>query len=134
MAGETTITMKGKVFTNPGARLVKAANRALLDIAVMGAVRVQMQMTGPGHGRVSGHLRGRVAGHVVSSLHAQIDAGEARFGRNEVYARWVEGVDKRNKTSRFKGHFMFRNVRQWLLRGPKEVRELMQDAIHEAFA
>ena len=134
MPDETKVTMNGKVFTNPEARLVEAANRALLDIAVMGAVRVQMQMKRPGLGRVSGHLRGRVAGHIVSSLHAQIDAGEARFGRNEVYARWVEGVDQRNKTSRFKGHFFFRNVRQWLLRGPKEVRELMQTAIYEAFA
>ena len=125
--------LKGKVFDDPARRLVTAANRGLLDIAVMGAVRVQMQMTEPGHGRVSGYLRGRVAGHIVSSLHAQIDAGEARFGRNVNYAAWVEGVDKRNKTSRFRGHFFFRNVYQWLSKGPKEVKEMFQNAIYEEF-
>ena len=128
------VELNGKVFDNPAPLLVKAANRALLDIAVMGAVRVQSQMTGPGEGRVTGRLRGAVAGHIVSSLHAQIDAGEARFGRNIEYAAWVEGVDKRNKYSRFQGHFFFRNVYQWLSRGPKEVKEMMRTAIYEAFS
>ena len=126
--------LNGKFFENPSAKLVEAANRGLLDVAVMGAVRVQSMMTGPGKGRVSGFLRGRVAGNIVSSLHAQIDAGEARYGRNAIYAGWVEGVSSRNRPRPgFPGHFYFKNTRDWLNKGPKEVEETFQNAIHEVF-
>ncbi|ANS03211.1 hypothetical protein [uncultured Mediterranean phage uvDeep-CGR2-KM18-C74] len=129
------VELNGKVFDNPGPLLVTAANRALLDIAVMGAVRVQSKMTGPGKGRVTGFLRGRVSGSIVSSLHAQIDAGEARYGRNVVYAGWVEGVSSRNRSRPgFPGHFYFKDTFQWLSRGPKEVKEMLKNAIYEVFS
>ena len=118
---------KGPLFDNPDDNLTRAANRALTDIAVMGANKVKEQLY-PGHGRVTANLRNHVGGNLVKSLHAQIDAGEARYGANLVYASWVEGTSSRNKTTRFGGYHMFQNVKDWLSKGSKEVDDLFEQA------
>jgi len=126
------IITSGPLFNNADDRLSEAVNRGLLDIAVMAGVKVQEQLYS-GHGRVTGFLRSKVAGNTIGNLHVQVDAGETRLGANVVYANWVEGITERNKTSRFKGYFMFKNVYDWLKRQPKEVDQMMQNAIKEAF-
>ena len=120
----------GPLFDDPEDHLIKAANRALTDIAVMGSVRVKEQLY-EGHGRITANLRNHVGGSLVKTFHAQIDAGEAQYGANIVYASWIEGTSSRNKTSRFSGYHMFQNVRDWLSREPKEVDELFEQALLE---
>jgi hypothetical protein len=120
----------GPLFDDPVGHLIKAANRALLDIAVMGSVRVKKQLY-KGHGRISANLRDHVGGSLVKSLHAQIDAGEVQLGANIVYATWVEGTSSRNPQTVFSGYHMFRNVKDWLSRGPREVDELFEQALLE---
>ena len=127
-----TIRSKGPLFDGGAERLAEAVNRGLLDIAVAGGVKVQEQLYS-GHGKVTGFLRGRVSGNTIGNLNVQIDAGENRFGANVIYANWVEGITQRNQTSRFKGYFMFKNVYDWLVRQPKEVDEMLRNAIKEAF-
>tara|TARA_Y100000593_G_scaffold41217_1_gene79126 strand:+ start:1771 stop:2166 length:396 start_codon:yes stop_codon:yes gene_type:complete len=127
-----TIRTTGPLFTGGAERLEEAVNRGLLDIAVAGGVKVQEQLYS-GHGRVTGFLRSRVAGNTIGNLHIQIDAGEKRFGKNVIYANWVEGISQRNRTSTFKGYFMFKNVYDWLKRQPKEVDDMLKNAIKEAF-
>ena len=126
------ITTSGAFFDQPIEKLAEAVHRGLLDIATMGAVKVKEQLY-PSHGRVTAFLRGRVAGSVVGNFQAQIDAGEVQFGRNVVYANWVEGISQKNKTSSFKGYFMFKNVYDWLSRNPKEAQEMIQNAIKEVY-
>lgn len=123
---------KGPLFEDPGDNLTRAANRALTDIAVMGAVRVKQQLV-KGHGRVSANLRDHVGGSLVKNLHAQIDAGEVQLGANIVYATWVEGTSSRNPQTVFSGYHMFRNVKDWLSKGPSEVDELFEQALLEVF-
>ena len=122
----------GPLFLDPVNSLQKAADRALTDIAVMGANKVKEQLY-PNHGRVTANLRNHVGGNLVKSLHAQIDAGEARYGRNIVYAGWVEGISSLNQRSVFKGYGMFKNVEDWLRRGSPEIDELFEQALHEEF-
>jgi len=121
---------KGPLFEDPGDNLTRAANRALTDIAVMGANKVKEQLY-PGHGRITANLRNHVGGSLVKSLHAQIDAGEIRYGANLVYASWVEGTSSRNKITRFGGYHMFQNVKDWLSKGSKEVDDLFEQALVE---
>lgn len=120
----------GPLFKDPSGNLQKATDRALTDIAVMGANKVKKQLY-PGHGRVTANLRNHVGGNLVKSLHAQIDAGEVRYGRNLVYAGWVEGISSLNQRSIFKGYGMFKNVKEWLARGSKEIDELFENALQE---
>jgi hypothetical protein len=122
----------GPLFIDPVGSLQSAADRALIDIAVMGANKVKEQLY-PGHGRITANLRNHVSGGLVKSLHAQIDAGELRYGRNLVYAGWVEGISSLNKRSVFKGYGMFKNVADWLKRGSPEIDQLFEDALHEEF-
>ena len=111
---------------------MRANNRALTDIAVMGANKVKEQLY-TGHGRVTANLRNHVGGSLVSNFNAQIDAGEARYGANLVYANWVEGISERNKRTSFSGYHMFEKVEDWLRRGSKEIDELFRDALVEEF-
>ena len=123
----------GKFFDDPQGRLLSAANRVLTDIAVDGSVRVKKQLY-PNHGRVTANLRNHVAGSLVKDLHARIDAGETRYGKNLVYAGWVEGISTRNKTSTFKGYKMFKNVEDYLRRGSPEIDKMFENAIIEELA
>jgi hypothetical protein len=128
-----TIRTTGPFFDHDAPEeLAKAVNRGLLDIAVAGSVKVKEQLYS-GHGRVTGFLRSRVAGNTVGNLHVQIDAGEHTYGANVIYANWVEGISQRNVTSTFRGYFMFKNAYEWLKRQPKEVDEMLRNAIKEAF-
>jgi hypothetical protein len=132
MPPSMTVRANGPLFIDPVGGLTRAANRGLTDIATMGANKVKEQLY-PDHGRVTANLRNHVGGSLVKDFHAQIDAGEVRYGANIVYARWVEGISTRNKNSRFKGYKMFANVRDWLMRGSPEIDELFRNALLEEF-
>lgn len=60
-----------------------------------------------GHGLVTGHLRRSVAGEMTGPLSGIIDTPV-------IYGPWVEGVSRRNDSSRFKGYAMFRKAAQKL--------------------
>ena len=82
-------------------------------MALVSEERVKSQLW-KGHGVVTGHLRRSVSGELVRDLVAQTDAGAVRQGANVVYATWIEGTSKRNKTTRFKGYRMFDKARKKL--------------------
>jgi|TARA_R110000824_G_scaffold135553_1_gene298849 hypothetical protein len=126
------IKTSGPFFTDSPKRLLEAANRGLTDIAMLAQGKIREQLK-PGHGRVTGHLQRSVMGYVYKDLHARVDAGQKLYGANLIYAGWVEGVSQRNKSSRFKGYRMYRNVFRWLKKDPEEVRKLFERAIKEAF-
>ena len=131
----TRMKTSGPFFNNPSARLVKAGNRALTDIARLGMEDVRSQLK-PGHGFKEGNLFKHVLGylHPTKNLHAVIDAGEKLLGANLIYSYWVEGVSTLNKRSRFKGYRMFRRTARWLNKKPKAVDDLFERAIREEFS
>jgi hypothetical protein len=134
----TSIKLKGPLFTpsdilgtetNP---LQAAVNRGLTDLAQFeGANRVKEQLT-PGHGRKSGKLRGQIFAGLLDDNLAQFDAGETQHGRNLIYSGWVEGIDKRNKTSVFKGYGMFKEAHAHIDNNQALYDKYIGDAILEA--
>ena len=122
---EVKVEVQGNFFDHRNKKFAVALNDSLEEIAAIGAGKVSDQLV-KGHGFLHGHLKAAVGGGLIRNLHAQIDAGEHRYGRNIVYARWVEGVSDRNKKSRFKGYFMFRKIFMELRKKPKWVEEIMK--------
>ena len=119
----------GPLFKDPQGALSRGWERGLNDIAVMGANEVKKQLY-PGHGRLTANLRNHVGGGYVKNLHAQIDAGELRYGRNLVYAGWVEGISSLNQRSIFKGYGMFKNVKEWLQKSA-DIDDIFMKAVLE---
>ena len=130
---KATVHMDGPLFTDAPKKLIEAANRGLKDIAVHAQGRVRDQLK-PGHGRVEGTLQRNVLGYQYKDLHAMVDAGEKLLGTNLIYSWWVEGVSTLNKKRNFEGYFMFRNVSDWLKKGPKEVDDYFRRALLEVFS
>ena len=113
--------------------LVKAVNGGLLELALMEGSNYVKDQLYEGHGFVTGNLKNHIGADLVDDLVAQVDAGRNRYGANLVYAAWVEGIDKRNQRSRFKGYHMFENARKRI-----DGNQAMQDkyigqAIERAF-
>jgi len=132
----TSIKLKGPIFDTPtqvSLGMREAVDRGLLDLAQFeGANKVKEQLY-PGHGRISAVLRNHIGAKITDGV-AQFDAGEtlADDGRNLVYANWVEGIDKRNKTSVFKGYHMFAKAHEHINNNPKLYEQYIGDAIIEA--
>lgn len=125
------VTVQGNFFDHRNVKFAEALNDSLLDIGALGSDDVKRQLT-KGHGFRTGVLKGRVGFGLVKNLHMQIDAGALHFGRNIIYAAWVEGVSSLNKRSRFKGYFMFKKTADYLRKQPKEVQEIMKYHIEKA--
>jgi len=125
MANEVTMEFQGNFFNHRNIKFAKALNDSLEEIAAIGSGKVSDQLV-RGHGFRTGYLKSAVGGGLIKNLHAQIDAGAHRYGRNVVYASWVEGVSSRNKRSRFKGYFMFKKIFLELRKQPKWAEDIMK--------
>ena len=134
---ETTFKLKGPMFDAPsqiGLGFAEAVNRGLLDLATIeGANRVKEQLY-PGHGRVTANLRNHIGASIVRDYVSQVDAGEARYGRNLIYSAWVEGISKRNRARPgFPGYHMFKEAHDHIDNNPQLYEEYVGDALVEAF-
>jgi hypothetical protein len=132
----TSFKLKGPMFET-GAQVslgfAEAVNRGLLDLATFeGANRVKEELY-PGHGRVTGKLRGQVMASKVRDYIVQVDAGESVYGENLIYSSWVEGISSRNERSTFKGYQMFQNAYDHINNNPQLYEEYIGDALVEAF-
>jgi hypothetical protein len=121
----TTFKLKGPMFENPtqvSLGFAEAINRGLLDLATIeGSNNVKDQLY-PGHGRITGNLRNHIGASVIRDYIAQVDAGEARYGKNLGYAASVEGR-----------YEMFRNAYDHINNNPKLYDEYIGEALVEAF-
>ena len=110
-------TAKGPMFEQNLVKEVQhVVNSGLLEYALIeGMNRVKDQLY-PGHGRIIGNLRNHIGAKPIADNVIRIDAGQTLMpnGKDIVYAAWVEGVDPRNRTSRFKGYKMFENTKNYL--------------------
>lgn len=101
-----TITQKGAVFNAAttkaaGQRMVTSINDMLAQEGVRRVKdRLQQVLQNP-----TGYYESRIQVDRRSQYRGISDGGV-------VYGGWLEGVDSRNKTSRFKGYRTFRIVKQ----------------------
>ena len=113
--------------------LVEAVNSGLLELALIEGSNYVKDQLYEGHGFVIGDLKRHIGADIVDDLVAQVDAGRDRYGANLVYADWVEGIDKRNQRSRFKGYKMFENARQRIKGNQAMWNKYIGRAIERAF-
>ena len=113
--------------------LIEAVNSGILELALIeGSNEVKDQLY-EGHGFISGELKRHIGADLVEDLVAQVDAGRKRYGKNLVYAAWIEGIGKRNPRSRFKGYSMFENARKRIEGNQSMFDKYVGRAIERAF-
>lgn len=84
--------------------------------------------------RAQGEAFKNPTGAYESTIHVESLAGMADVisDGGSVYGPWLEGVGSRNKTTRFKGYHIMRNVTQMLNRG--QAKQTMQAVVRAAIA
>ena len=113
--------------------LVEAVNSGVLEMDLIEGSNYVKDQLYEGHGFVIGDLKRHIGADIVDDLVAQVDAGRNRYGANLVYAAWVEGIDKRNQRSRFKGYHMFENARKRIDGNQSMFDKYIGRAIERAF-
>ena len=134
---QVTVSLHGKIkspgLPQLGTQGIAAVEGGLLELATIeGQVQVQKQLY-PGHGFVTGHLFKHIGAALVGPLTAQFDAGKNRYGKNLVYAYWIEGVGSRNKTSSFKGYKMFEKAYNALSSKPNLWKKYVGERLMKVF-
>jgi hypothetical protein len=104
------VSVRGPLFSAAAAPAVKdITHDVVTELVDEGEKRVVLQLY-PGHGLKTGHYRRSIHGDMLSSLHGRIHDSKV------VYGPWLEGVSRRNQTTRFRGYAMFRNAKQQIER------------------
>lgn len=113
------ITTKGRLFTQGSEEVRRMGVAAVKELVKLGEQRLaQTLRPRPGgvflsigeakRGQASTGNYRRNLHTMVRDLHGRIDDGGV------VYGPWLEGVGRRNRTTRFKGYASFRRTGQWL--------------------
>lgn len=100
MTSPTRVDLKGPLFSTEAGRAVKRAlNKVIIDVAKAGVTELKAELS-PGHGVASGAFR-RGVKRRKRGLSARV------YASNTMIARWLQGNQKRNRTTRFKGYQIF---------------------------
>lgn len=95
----------GPIFNGQAQRALGAfLNDAEQEVAKVGANVIRIELN---------NVLRHPTGYYVSQIQTDRAANGARIHDGGViYGPWLEGVGSRNKTTRFKGYFTFRRMRQ----------------------
>ena len=94
--------VSGPFFDRGDAKVKRAIAGTTQDLVERGEQMVKRQLY-PGHGHITGTLRRSISGHMTGPLSGII-------ATPVVYGAFIEGVSRRNQTTRFKGYAMFRRT------------------------
>lgn len=96
----STVEVRGPFFDTNAGRVINAAiAKAVSNVATAGVAEVRGELT-PGHGVASGAFRKGVH-KSQRGLTAKV------LAKNTMIALWLQGIQKRNFTTRFKGWQIF---------------------------
>jgi hypothetical protein len=98
----TATTFSGPFFDRGDVKVKRAIRGTTQDLVERGEQIVKRQLY-PGHGLITGNLRRSVSGAMTGPLSGII-------ATPVVYGAYIEGVSRRNETTRFKGYSMFRKA------------------------
>lgn len=114
MADETRVELKGPIFDDDAVdKMDDAVMECLKELATEVVADVQHQLT-PGHGFVTGRLRGSIGFKMLSGPGFVVASG-ATSGAQVPYAYWIE-TGKRRGQRLWSGYGMFKNARTKLHR------------------
>lgn len=113
MATGATITKSGPIFApNVSQEIKNAVRHGMFDVAAEITADVVEQLY-PGHGRITGRLRGSIGARQFSDLGYEVRSG-AITGDVVPYAYWIETGKRRGSQTRFRGYHMFeRTAKSW---------------------
>lgn len=114
------VHVDGAIFEgNPKETIDAYLDAAVNKVAAMGEADVQIRLR-----QVLQHPTGNYQAH-IQTRHL-FDAAVVYDGR-VVYGPWLEGTDKRNKTTRFRGYATFRRVRDLLAAKAQVIADQLMD-------
>ena len=128
-----TITKTGPLFAPNVTQEVKSAVRhGLFTIAEEITADVVEQLY-PGHGRITGRLRGSIGARQFSDLGYEVRSG-AISGDVVPYTYWIETGQRRGSQTRFRGYHMFQRTADAWDNKRTRIGELMGRALVRAFS
>ena len=128
-----TITKTGPLFAPNVTQEVKNAVRhGLFTIAEEITADVVEQLY-PGHGRITGRLRGSIGARQFSDLGYEVRSG-AISGDVVPYTYWIETGQRRGSQTRFRGYHMFQRTADAWDNKRTRIGELMGRALVRAFS
>ena len=133
MATSITITKTGPLLdANVSSTLKRGIRAGVFEVGVAIAATVQEPLV-PGHGRVTGNLRGSITARQFSDLGYEVRSG-AITGEPVVYAAWVETGKRRGSQTRFRGYHMFERTADAWNNKRTRIGDLMGRALVRAFS
>ena len=99
------VRVSGPIFSTEAGKVVKKAiDKVIIDVAKVGVREVKSELH-RGHGVDSGAFK-RTVRRRKKGLSARV------YSSNTMIALWLQGTQKRNRTTRFKGYQIFDKAAQ----------------------
>ena len=128
-----TITKKGPLLdANVSSTLKRGIRAGVFEVGVAIAATVQEQLV-PGHGRVTGILRGSITARQFSDLGYEVRS-HSDTGEPLVYTYWVETGRRGGSQTRFRGYHMFQNAERRWNANRSRIEKIMKTRIIEALS
>ena len=119
------VTVSGPLFDGRAAQVVRdwldATKREVADMGVRELDAITMDKSGRG----TGHYQSMITTRVVKY-------NDVLITDPVIYGPWLEGVSKRNQSTRFKGYHLWRRTRLRLRRTFKDVAQRKLDEYYLA--
>ena len=115
--------VEGPFFTLKGQPLKDAGAELIQDLLKEGEAKVEAELR-TGHGVRTGEFKSTIVSKFTRSSAHAVGWGSINGGKeypNSVKGKWLEGVTRRNESTRFKGYAMFRKATQHLNRVAREM-------------
>ncbi len=128
-----TITTAGPLLQANVSETVRRGIRSgLFDVAseIVGTVHDDLY---PGHGWVTGRLRGSIGARQFSDLGYEVTSG-AITGQPVVYAYWVETGKRNGRQTKFRGHHMFKKASAKWANSQSRIDQIMTAYIKQALS
>ena len=126
-----TITKTGPLLdANVSSTLKRGIRAGIVEVGTQIAATVQEPLV-PGHGRVTGNLRGSIISRQFSDLGYEVRS-RAYGGEPLPYTYWVETGKRRGSQTRFRGYQMFERAAEKWNSNRSGIAKIMLTNISEA--
>lgn len=128
MSDEISVQLVGPIFSRSvGATMKNAVRQGLFDVAAEITGTVQEQLY-PGHGWVTGRLRGSIGARQYSDLGYEVKSG-ATTGSPLSYTYWIETGKRGGRQTAFRGYQMFEKARNKWDNNRSRIDKIMTSAV-----
>ena len=131
MATSITITKTGPLLdANVSSTLKRGIREGIFAVGTQIAATVQEPLV-PGHGRVTGSLRGSITARQFSDLGYEVRS-RSDTGEPLPYTYWIETGKRRGLQTRFRGYQMFRRAAEKWNSNRSRIAKIMLTNIRQA--